>query len=302
MMLKKTILLFSFLLYSFLIQAQKQISVPKLKAHIKYLSSSKLKGRLAGSQQELTAANYIAKNFKNLGLIPKGNISSYFYSFKYNPPRFLGDSIGGKSISSINVVGFLDNHCSKTIVICAHYDGLGMNKDSIFYGADDNASGVAGLLELARMFCLNKKSKKFNILFICFSANEKGFFGSKAFVEHPTIDLKNVKYVINLERIGRLDEKKEIEIIGKETLVEFDSIFIDLQSNLKPIFLDLNKNFDSYYFNTINIPAITFSSGTNADTHTVKDEDKKINFDGEKLILDYVFQFIEKSEKLSVFK
>ncbi len=296
---KKKFLFISLFLISLLITAQPKLNVQKLKTHIKFLSSQKLKGRLTGTQQELTAANYIAKNFKNLGLTPKGNISSYFYSFKFKMPRYAADSIGGKSVSGINVVGFLDNHREKTIIISAHYDHLGTDGEKIFYGANDNASGVAGLIELARYFSGNKKREKFNVLFVCFSGNEQGLKGSKVFCEKSTIDLANVSYAINMDAIGRLNEKNVLDIFGLETLSEWDKILTKIQSNIsveKKLAIPLDSDCQSFY--QIKIPGLVFSTGKNSDI----DDDKKINFDGEILILEYIIKFIEETELAPEFK
>jgi hypothetical protein len=171
------------ILLSITVSAQ-QINVTKLKTHVNFLSNKKLKGRLTGSQQELAAANYIAKNLKSFGLIPKGNISSYYYSYKFKQARFEGDTVGGKFVSGINVVAYLDNHCDSTIIISAHYDHLGLTEgQSAYYpGANDNASGVAALVELARYFSFNKRKEKFNILFVSRATN-KVLLVQKAFVK-----------------------------------------------------------------------------------------------------------------------
>ena len=101
--MKKYLLQF-FILCSVSISAQ-QINVAKIKTHIKFLANDKLKGRGTATQQELTAANYIAKQFKSYGIEPKGNISSYYYSFKFKKPKDAHDTVGSEMVSSIDVVG-----------------------------------------------------------------------------------------------------------------------------------------------------------------------------------------------------
>ena len=122
-----------------------------------------------------------------------------------------------------NVVGWLDNGAPETIVIGAHYDHLGYGEDSntlyrgpdkvIFNGADDNASGVAGMIELARMLSASKL-KNNNYLFVAFSGEELGLFGSKYFVEHSPVDTKSINYMINLDMIGRLNDSTHALTIG----------------------------------------------------------------------------------------
>ncbi len=122
-----------------------------------------------------------------------------------------------------NVIGYIDNGAATTVIIGAHFDHLGYGEDGntrlttgehvVFNGADDNASGTAALIELARML-KSSKDKNNNYLFIAFSGEELGLFGSKYFTEHPTIDLKNVDYMINMDMVGRLNDSTHVLTIG----------------------------------------------------------------------------------------
>src|SRR5262249_10716464 len=119
-----------------------------------------------------------------------------------------------------NVIGYLDNNSATTIVIGAHYDHLGFGGEGSLYrgdpaihnGADDNASGTAALIELAGRL-KNSNDKKNNYLFIAFSGEEKGLLGSNYFVKHPTIDLKKINYMINMDMVGRLKPDEKVLII-----------------------------------------------------------------------------------------
>src|SRR5688572_15407954 len=127
----------------------------------------------------------------------------------------LRTDVGAKNRTGNNVIGYIDNGAASTVVLGAHYDHLGYGEDgnsmfrtgdrSIHNGADDNASGTAALIELARILKASK-SKNHNYLFIAFSGEELGLNGSKYFVEHPTIDLRSVNYMINMDMIGRLND------------------------------------------------------------------------------------------------
>jgi hypothetical protein len=276
-----------------------QINIAKLKTHVNYLSNKKLKGRLTGSQQELAAANYIAKNLKSFGLIPKGNISSYYYSYKFKQARFVGDTVGGKLVSGINVVAYLDNHCDSTIVISAHYDHLGLTVDQSAYypGANDNASGVAALVELARYYSFNKRKEKFNILFVCFSGHEQGFVGSKSFCEKPSIDFSTVKLHINLDKLGSLDNtSNNLFFAGLEKFSGVERIIKD--SGFKKNDLP-NLQSDATSFNSSNIPTIIISTEKNAAKNPLKDEVKMLNFEGEKKVITFITELIEKQEAIS---
>src|SRR5690606_29279990 len=137
----------------------------------------------------------------------------------------LNVSISDKTRVGHNAIGFIDNNASTTAVLGAHFDHLGDGGDgnsmirnattpSIHNGADDNASGTAALIELARIL-KNSPAKNNNYLFIAFSGEELGLYGSKYFTENPTIDLKQVNYMINMDMVGRLnDSTKQLTIGG----------------------------------------------------------------------------------------
>lgn len=279
--------------------SSQQINVAKLKTHVNYLSNKKLKGRLTGSQQELTAANYIAKNLKSFGLIPKGNISSYYYSYKFKQVRFVGDTIGGKLVSGINVVAYLDNHCDSTVIISAHYDHLGLtaNQTAYYPGANDNASGVAALIELARCFSFNKRKEKFNMLFVCFSGHEQGFVGSKSFCEKPTVDFSTIKFHVNLDKLGSLDNAtNNLFFTGLEKKMEVENVLKETEFKENDLPTKLS---DASAFYSSAIPTLTISTEKNASDNPLKDEVKKLNFEGEKKVITFIAKLIEKQEETS---
>lgn len=287
-----------------------QININNLKKHIKFLASDKMKGRGAATQQELSAANYIRNNFSALKLEPRGNINSYYHSYKLKRPKDSNDSndtVGGEMISSINVAAYLDNGEEHTVIIGAHYDHLGSwsdQKEKIYNGADDNASGTAGVIELARYFSQNRRKEKFNFLFICFSGEELGSIGSKKFCENPTIDLTKVNYMVNMDMIGRLnDTTKALFIYGVGTAVDWNQV-IDKVSTEFQIHEDNGgygtSDHTSFYFKKI--PILCFSTGQHEDYHKPADDISRINFIGEKKSLEYIVKIIEETEKLSKLK
>ncbi|MFY8020653.1 MAG: M28 family peptidase, partial [Bacteroidia bacterium] len=128
----------------------------------------------------------------------------------------------GIELEGHNVIGYINNKAEKTVVIGAHYDHLGYNelggstyrktqneKPQIHNGADDNASGTAALIELAELIQKSPYRSQ-NYVFIAFSGEEEGLLGSRYFVEHPTIDLNKVNYMINMDMVGRLDTTKNM--------------------------------------------------------------------------------------------
>ena len=158
-----------------------EISEKSLRKHVTYLASDKLKGRATGTPQELKAAQYIAKQFKKIGLSPKGDNGTFFHKFGFKKSSDPHGGIDEKTpqVYSQNVAGYLDNGAANTIVIGAHYDHLGLGYDhnsldanpegKIHNGADDNASGTSGVIELARYFAENGVKEANNFLFLCFS-------------------------------------------------------------------------------------------------------------------------------------
>ncbi len=275
----------------------------ELKKHISFLASDALKGRMTGSKEEKVASDYLVKQLKALKLQPfeKDNyLQSFTYKVKLNPH----DSLEVSDNTGHNVIAFLDNKANKTIVIGAHYDHLGVNehnnstksnsKGEIHNGADDNASGVAGVLELARMFSLNKTVEKANYVFALFSGEEDGLIGSKELAKIVKTKYPNVVAMLNMDMIGRLNDKKEMTVGG----VGSSPIFPDLVEKVKPagfnITLDQSgigpSDHTSFYLK--DIPVLFFFTGTHTDYHKPSDDEDKINYYGVKSCTDYAFRIL----------
>ncbi|MEM9824351.1 MAG: M20/M25/M40 family metallo-hydrolase, partial [Bacteroidota bacterium] len=198
-----------------------------LRVDVIYLASDDLEGREAGQKGERLAAQYIATRFAEIGLQAKGTNGQWVQPFPFKElvnPHTNPDKVPQAS-EAMNVIAFLDHGSEHTIIIGGHYDHLGYGgsgsraggEKAIHNGADDNASGVAALLQLAEQLKNNPKAKQNNYLFITFSAEEKGLFGSKYFVENPTIDLTKVSYMLNMDMVGRLNAEKVLVINGVGT-------------------------------------------------------------------------------------
>ena len=271
-----------------------------LKKHIYYLASDELQGRLTGSEGEAKAANYLSAEFKKLGLKPyegKDFIIPFDYDVKLNPH----DDKTITSVKGKNVVAFLDNKADKTIVIGAHYDHLGLNEHhnstlansagQIHNGADDNASGTAAVLELARMFATNKTKENANYIFALFSGEEDGLMGSKKLAESIKSNYPNTVLMINMDMVGRLNDKKDLTIGGVGT----SPILPDLVKKYKPenINLALDESgvgpSDHTSFYLKDIPVLFLFTGTHNDYHKPTDDSDKINYPGGTVITNYVF-------------
>lgn len=299
----------AFLLSATWIYAQ-EISVDRIKKDVTYLASDKLKGRGTSTKGEKKAAKYIAKEFESTGLAPKGTNGYYqSFTFKINTNPHDTTAANLEERSGKNVMGYLDNGAEYTIVIGAHYDHLGLGHDhnsreanpegKIHNGADDNASGTAGVLELARYYSSNNRKEAFNFLFICFSGEELGLMGSKRFTENPTIDLTKVNYMINMDMIGRLNDSMKLVIYGVGTAPDWVPMISSMRTEfqIKQDSAGIGPS-DQTSFYLKNIPVLHFFTGQHADYHKPTDDANLVNYEGEKKVLSYITLIIEKTEKL----
>jgi hypothetical protein len=199
----------------------------------------------------------------------------------------------------------LDNSAKQTIVVGAHYDHLGWGnhgnsldanpKNKIHNGADDNASGVAGVLEIARFLSFNSTKENYNYLFICFSAEESGLLGSKYFTNNPTLQITDLNFMLNMDMIGRLnDSTKSLLIYGTGTAPELQTMVQSMNPCFK-IKTDSSgigpSDHTSFYLK--NIPVLHFFTGQHSDYHKPSDDISKINFNGETLVLEYILSLLD---------
>jgi len=286
------------------------IDEKKLRQHVTFLASDKLKGRGTGSPEERKAADYLAKQFKKIGLKPKGDDGTYFhlFGFKKTTDPHGAHSAADPQVYSQNVVGYLDNGAPYTIIIGAHYDHLGLGHDhnsldanpdgKIHNGADDNASGTAGVVELARYFANNGVKEQHNFLFLCFSGEELGLVGSKRYTEYPTVDLAKCSFMLNMDMIGRLNAERRLIVGGVGTSPDF-------VSTLNSVKGDFSFKFDSSgigpsdhtSFYLKNMPVLFVFTGQHSDYHRPSDDTDKINFAGEVQVLSLVTRIIESLDR-----
>ncbi len=248
------------------------------------------------------------RSFKNI--VPLGIPIIFWTSYDNEndlPLRNIELSVKVAEVSATgyNVIGYLDRGAAKTIVIGAHYDHLGYGSEGSRYrgeepaihnGADDNASGTAGILELAAYY--SKKGRKYqnnNILFIAFSAEEKGLLGSRHFVEDPTISLSSVNYMINYDMIGSLDVNDGFVINGvgtspqwKDALaaVDCDLRYTTTESGIGP------SDHTSFYLK--GIPSIHFFTGATQHYHKPSDDPQTLNMAGAMRIIGFTRELINR--------
>lgn len=287
------------------------VSTKKIKKHIAYLASDSLHGRGTGTIDENEAAAYIAKVFKQnkIGFLPGTN--SYFqaFTFKENKNPHSEDTTVGTVRHGKNVVGYIDNHASQTIVIGAHYDHLGMGHDhnsldpnpegKIHNGADDNASGTSGVLELSRILASQKSKLPYNVIVCLFSGEELGLVGSKKFVAANKLDSSKINYMLNFDMIGRMnDTTKSLLVMGYGTALEWGQMVPSCNAifHIKYDSAGIGpSDYASFYLE--NIPVLGFFTGQHSDYHKPSDDIDKINFKGEQEVLEFALRIIESSEK-----
>lgn len=292
-----------------------RINESKIVDHISYLSSDALEGRGTASTSEKKVVDYIASQFKAMRLRPAGS-RSYFYDFYYTQKN--KDPHGNEETTEIvdrklmkkgtNVLALLDNGAPYTVVIGAHHDHLGLGydhnsldpepQDKIHNGADDNASGVAGVIELARYFSLNGIKEKYNFLFMTFSGEELGLIGSKKWCEKPTVSLSSINYMINMDMIGRLnDETKKLLVYGVGTSPDWIPVLNKTNTffSIKTDSAGIGPS-DQTSFYLKDIPVLHFFTGQHSDYHKPTDDADKINYHGEALVLDYIIDVIQEMD------
>jgi len=204
-----------------------------------------------------------------------------------------------------NVVAYIDNKAAHTVVLGAHIDHLGYNQDKnaldinndIRNGADDNASGTAALIELAKV--LNKASKqgdtynKNNCLIIHFSAEELGLIGSKYWLDHPTIQT-SFNYMVNMDMVGRYDATKKMSLGGYGTSSKWSEIIAKTPTSLLYTIDSAGTGpSDHASFYRKDMPVLFMFTGSHADYHKATDDWDKINYVGQKDILRFVQGIIQ---------
>jgi hypothetical protein len=245
-----------------------------------YLASDSLEGREAGRDGGKLAAEYIVEKFKEIGL--ENFNGEYFQRFP------LHSSYGN------NIIGYIEGTDSilkkEYILLGAHYDHVGWNenngKKSVFNGADDNASGTTGIIEIARKLKNNQNLLKRSILIIAFDAEEMGLIGSSYFVKHPMVDLSNIKCMLSCDMIGALNKGKELVFSGCES---FDGGTDYLNRTPKVAELPVNyikyssqwkDRTDTSPFYDSDIPSIYVSTGLESPYHKPEDDADLIDYEG----------------------
>ncbi|HKG08251.1 MAG TPA: M28 family peptidase [Pedobacter sp.] len=241
---------------------------------LKTLSSDRYEGRKTGTKgAEMTRA-YINDRFRTIGLKS--------FNTSYEQPFTFKDS-DGEDVEAKNMIGYIPGKTDNVIVISAHYDHLGVINSEIYNGADDNASGVAGLLHMAAYFI--KQQPNSTLIFAAFDAEELGLQGAKAFVDNPPVSIGKVRLNVNMDMISHND-KGELYACGTFRYPELKKFFITANPALKVLFGhddpklghdDWTNQSDQGAFHAKGIPFIYFGVEDHKDYHKATDEFQNIN-------------------------
>ncbi len=239
-------------------------------------------------------------------IFAKSDIFEFFEQSEMYGDIVIKTELIKESHTSYNVAGYINNYAESTIVIGGHYDHLGYGgptsrdyqQGAVHYGADDNASGTAAVLEAARYFS-NSTSNHYNYLFIAFGAEEKGLLGSRHFVDSDAYDLSKVNFMFNFDMIGRLEDHRLV-LIGTGTSTAWEEII----DNNKPDHFNIVKvesgfggsDHSSFYLK--DIPVIFFYTGNHQDYHTSTDTPDKLNYEGISEIIGFTYDMISYTEQL----
>ena len=277
---------------------------------VAFLANDKLEGRQTGTEGEKQAANYLVERFKTIGLEPKGTdgfLQAFSFKPKTDPHKEVEFTTNPDStITGRNVIGFINNNANTTIIIGAHYDHLGFGGEGSLYrekdkavhnGADDNASGVAILLDLASQLKVKNEQAeikdKNNYLFMAFSGEEMGLLGSNYFSKNPTVETESVNYMINMDMVGRMKADSTLAVYGTGTSPMFKQT---LKANNDKFKLVENESgvgpSDHTSFYLIDIPVLHFFTGQHEDYHKPGDDSEKLNYEGMNLISNYIYTII----------
>jgi Peptidase family M28/PDZ domain len=286
------------------VQAQSTVDAVTLLNDVRYLADDQLGGRLIGTPGADTAAAFLARRFKQVGLRPSP--VGWFQTFTVAPDAPVAAQAGIGGAVGKNVIGVLPgrdpDQRNEIVVVGAHYDHLGLGRfgsldpdstGSIHNGADDNASGASALIHIASKLVPDPPRR--TIVFIAFSGEEEGLLGSEDYVEHPLFPLSRTVAMINLDMVGRLRNDRLL-IYGSETAREFPAL-LDSLNRGRPHF-DLHASGDGWgrsdqsSFYAAGKPVLFLFTDLHDDYHRTTDDWQKINADGLEEVADFTVELV----------
>ena len=263
----------------------------RLEQHVYTLASDSLRGRQAGTEYARKAADYIVRQFEEIGIEPYFE-NSYLQIFRK-----------GKFQNIIGIIRGNDEVLKdEYIVVGAHYDHIGASGKTINNGADDNASGTAALIELGRELKRYQSRLKRSVMLIAFDAEESGLVGSSYFVFRSEEPIENIKLMIALDMIGWYKASGKLKYIGSGTIKNGDGLILNPQLVLSGLNVVAEKFETRYFaigatdtqpFALKRIPTLWAFTGFKSPYHTPKDEAHLIDYEGMTLITEHLTNLTE---------
>lgn len=266
------------------------IDVNMLKEHVYLLASDSLMGRGFGTEGGRMAASYISKQFEGAGLTP--------WQGRYVHP-FISSGMMIKT-EGANIIGWVEGIDpvlkKEYVVIGAHYDHLAykmVNGERVVYnGADDNASGVASVIEIGRWLVKNKERLKRSVIIVAFDGEEVGLVGSTYLVSQRVLPIDSIKFMFGLDMVGMLQKYGGIDLVGNKTLSHGDEFFTQLADKysikVKKSGRKVELRTDTYPFGSVGIPAVHVFTSTVSPYHKPEDDADKLDYEGMAQIASFV--------------
>ena len=253
----------------------------RLTGHVYYFASDSLKGRAAGSEDAAKAAAYIVNEFKSIGLKP-------FYEDWYMPFTKNGNNYK-------NVVAVLEGNDpvlkNQYIVIGAHYDHLGVKNGKIYNGADDNASGSASVIEIARALYANRDKLDRTVVIAAFDAEELGLFGSNALADRMLgKDSLDVRLMMSVDMVGWYKATNSLTLDGVSTIKDGRKVLQTEKLNLKVKSFEWSPvtATDTEGFAKRQVPTLAVTTGLKSPYHKPEDDAELIDYEGLDKVTDYL--------------
>lgn len=251
---------------------------------VSLLAHDSLRGRETGTAELRQAASWVAGRFRAAGLQPGGG-EDYFQVFPY--------SLGAEGRNVIGWLGGSDPDLrAEYVALAAHLDHLGVGvpegNDSIRNGADDNASGVAALVELAEAFGRLRPAPRRSLVFFAFDGEEGGLWGSRYFVDHPTLPVERFVAVLNMDMIGRNfrdsivaigRERSELGTVAERVAAEHPELSLQVVGDLWPEEQLFARSDHFPFHQRAGVPVLFFTSGLHEDYHRPGDEPHLLDYE-----------------------
>lgn len=267
-----------------------QIDANKLKEHVYLLAADSLMGRGFGTDGGRRAAHYVSEQFEKIGLTA--------WHGKYKHP-FISSGMMLKT-EGANIIGWVEGSDpilkNEFIVLGAHYDHLAYKMENgqpvVYNGADDNASGVASVIEIGRWLAQNKGNLKRSVILVAFDGEEAGLVGSTYLVSQRILPVDSIKFMFSLDMVGMLQKYGGIDLVGNKILSHGDEFFAQLAAKhdikVKKSGRKIEMQTDTQPFGKVGIPAVHVFTSTVSPYHKPEDDADKLDYDGMARIANFV--------------